>query len=286
MGFSAKAQTNLIAGWDSNGKSGSGTEANLWGWACTNPATTWGGVNQSGTVRFMDVTSGSTMPDGSTFTGRIAMCRWDASYWGSTWTLGKGDGTSTTVAAIPLAGSTSYTFSGLVEWWSNGQQPTYSFDISTDPLGATGIIGNLTIPILNSTAKNFQFFTYTFTCPTAGNYYIVIKQLTGTASGNGTLMGLANLSLIAGAQSGICNMKADQSKVYVADSKIVADFNLDKTSDVEFSVFTVQGKLVGKEKSTFQYGKNQKVLNMELPSGEYLVKMTIDGHLFTNKVIK
>lgn len=196
MGINAQAQTNLLAGWNANGKTGSATEANKWGWASTYTGAAWGGANSTGfgEVKLLDVTTGHTNKDGTTFTGRIFMYRWDASYWGGILSLGKGDGTTTKATGITLTAGTSYTLSGLCEWYSNGSLPTYSFSFSDVPyLG--NIIASKSFTIPSSTQKKLYPFTYTFTCAATGTYYLQIKQVNGTSSSQGTLMGLANLSL-------------------------------------------------------------------------------------------
>ena len=203
INFGAKAQTNLLAGWDANllgyqQTNIANTEANKWGWASTFSTATWGTANGSG-VRFMDVTSSSSPvhynADGTVaFVGREFLYRWDGSYWGATLSLGKGDGTTTTVTPITLSACTSYTLSGLYEWWANGSQPTYSFSVSTAQTGGTIIAtGSYSYP--SATKNRLQSFSLTFTCPTTGAYYIQVKQTNGTGSGNGTLIGIANLSM-------------------------------------------------------------------------------------------
>jgi len=73
---------------------------------------------------------------------------------------------------------------------------------------------------------------------------------------------------------------------YVADSKIVADFNLDQASAVEFSVYNTQGMLIATQKGNFNSGANHTVLNANLTSGVYIVKIAQNGKFFTQKVIK
>jgi hypothetical protein len=82
------------------------------------------------------------------------------------------------------------------------------------------------------------------------------------------------------------NPLSNQQKVYIQKNKIVADFSLAEASNVEFSVYNVQGLLLSNEKEAFAAGQNQKVINASLPSGVYLVKMISKGLSFTTKVIK
>jgi hypothetical protein len=75
-------------------------------------------------------------------------------------------------------------------------------------------------------------------------------------------------------------------KIYIKGDKMVADFNLTEASNVEFSVYNVQGMLLSNEKEAFATGQNQKVINANFPSGVYLVKMIGNGLISTTKVIK
>lgn len=186
---------NLLENWDGNGITGTDSEANKWGWACT-VSTTWGTANGSN-IRFMDLSSASSPnhlnSDNSVFTGREFLFRWDGGLWGSTYSLGVGDGSGTTVTPIALTACKSYTFSADYEWWNNGTQPTYSFSISDAQSGGTIIA---TKSATSGTTKNkLQPVSFTFTCPTTGSYYLQIKQTSGTASNNGSIIGVANISL-------------------------------------------------------------------------------------------
>jgi hypothetical protein len=74
--------------------------------------------------------------------------------------------------------------------------------------------------------------------------------------------------------------------VYVQNGKIVADFNLPQSSSVEFSVYNTQGMLISSQKGNFNSGANHTVINANLTSGVYIVKIAQDGKFFTRKVIK
>lgn len=194
---------NIIAGWEANQlglnqTSVANTEANKWGWSSTFATATWGTANGAG-VRFMDVNSTTATKhyysDGTTiYAGREFLYRWDGSYWGSVLSLGKGDGTTTTVTPFSLTACQTYTFSGKYEWWANGTTPTYSFSISTAKTGGT-IIATQSYTYPSATKNILQPISFTFTCPTTGTYYLQVAQTTGTGSTNGTLIGLADLSL-------------------------------------------------------------------------------------------
>lgn len=195
MGFFVHAQDNLLAGWNANLRTGTGTEANKWGWASSYNSAIWVVANSttSNALPLVDVTH-KKASDNTDYKTRLMRYRWDANYWGTTATLGTNDGTSTTVKGIALTAGESYTFSGLYEWWSNGLQPTYSFSFSDSPEDGK-IIASTTVSCPSATQKTLHSFSYNFKCSETGVYYLQIKQTNGTIPTNGTLIGLADLSL-------------------------------------------------------------------------------------------
>lgn len=86
--------------------------------------------------------------------------------------------------------------------------------------------------------------------------------------------------------TGVSAPKESSLSVYARDNKIVADFHLAQSSEVEFSVYTIQGVLVSAEKASFTAGRNNMTLGANIPSGLYLVKMNSNGKSVTAKVIK
>jgi len=86
--------------------------------------------------------------------------------------------------------------------------------------------------------------------------------------------------------SGLNNSITNQFKVYTVGEGISADFNLASAGEVEFSVYNMQGGRIVTQKGIFNAGNNNKLINVNLPSGVYLVKMTADGKISTNKLVK
>jgi len=86
--------------------------------------------------------------------------------------------------------------------------------------------------------------------------------------------------------TGVAAPKDNVFSAYVSDKKLVADFNLSQSSAVEFSVYNTQGMLVSTQKGNFNSGANHTVINTNLASGVYIVKIAQNGKLFTQKVIK
>jgi len=74
--------------------------------------------------------------------------------------------------------------------------------------------------------------------------------------------------------------------IYIKENAIVANFELAQSSDVSISIFNAQGMLLNKTICSFNAGKNSQVVDVNLPSGLYLVSLTQNGKSFTQKVIK
>jgi len=94
---------------------------------------------------------------------------------------------------------------------------------------------------------------------------------------------LYNIGVITNAVNPADNLN---QKVYILKNKIVADFTLTESSSVEFSVYNTQGILISKETASFNAGANQQLINANLPSGVYMVKLFSKGLSFTTKIIK
>ncbi|MGC3976883.1 MAG: T9SS type A sorting domain-containing protein [Paludibacteraceae bacterium] len=74
--------------------------------------------------------------------------------------------------------------------------------------------------------------------------------------------------------------------VFTTNEGIKVQFNLEKTSAVEFRVYSTNGVLLSKTNELFSAGSCQKDLNIPLSKGIYLVQMTNSGQTITKKVIK
>jgi hypothetical protein len=74
-------------------------------------------------------------------------------------------------------------------------------------------------------------------------------------------------------------------KVYIQNNKIVSEFNLVDASKVEFSVFNAQGMLLSNTKSNFDSGKNHYIIDANLPSGMYIVRIAVNGKYGNTKVV-
>jgi hypothetical protein len=85
--------------------------------------------------------------------------------------------------------------------------------------------------------------------------------------------------------TGLKGTSLTQHNVYVRNKQIVVDFNLNKSSNVSFEVYNLQGLLLSKQTEMFESGKNNQVLKAGLSSGIYMVRTNIDGTFQVNKVI-
>ncbi|MDD2995567.1 MAG: hypothetical protein PHP99_05050 [Paludibacter sp.] len=177
---------NLLKDWGGNGITGNGSEPTAFGWISSNSSAVWGPANSNvvGSTRYVDV-SGSSNPqhthNDTTYVGRLLMYRWDGSYWGSRLTK-----------IVTLKANTNYTFKWKYEWWSNGTLPTYNLAIGSNSDGSTNI-GNKDFPA-NSAKNLLTDGELKFKTNNAGEYYLIFTQ-NGLTSSEGTLIGMADLSL-------------------------------------------------------------------------------------------
>jgi len=75
-------------------------------------------------------------------------------------------------------------------------------------------------------------------------------------------------------------------KLYVQNGKIVADFTLDQSTNVQLTVYTVTGSIVSNEKIAGTAGLNHQVVETILPSGVYMVKIMKNGVSSFRKLVK
>ena len=75
-------------------------------------------------------------------------------------------------------------------------------------------------------------------------------------------------------------------KLYVQNGKIVADFELEQSTNVQLTVYTVTGSIVSNEIIAGTSGLNHQVIETILPSGVYMVKIMKNGISSFRKLIK
>lgn len=128
-----------------------------------------------------------------------------------------------------------------------------------------------------------QTFT-TGAAPTAN--FFSFNNVDGASTGKIAYLDNYELYNITSTITGVNQLGNTKFNTYVSDSKIVTDFNLSQSSAVEFSVYNTQGMLLSTQKGNFNSGANHTVINANLTSGVYIVKIAQNGKFFTQKVIK
>lgn len=151
-GMGAKAQlTNLAANWSGNGATGTGSEANNFGWSCNNDKT-WGTANGSD-VRYVDSGNGEntdyTLSDGTSFASRLLWLRYTNNNDCFTYSL-----------TMPTKEKT-YFFSGLIGWHNNSDSPTVTVTIK----GAETTYATMAQTIPANTKRKLYPISATFTIP-------------------------------------------------------------------------------------------------------------------------
>jgi len=150
-----------------------------------------------------------------------------------------------------------------------------------------GIYGVATTDITDSidTNGNWQDFTFQFSTSTTltaayGLYFNNFKR-------SGTRGFIDNWEIYRNdTVTAVANVKDLFENIYVQNGKIVAEFDLDNSTVVQFALYSVQGTLVSEERISGIQGRNRKVFDAVLPTGVYLVKMTQNGQTSLRKLVK
>jgi hypothetical protein len=74
-------------------------------------------------------------------------------------------------------------------------------------------------------------------------------------------------------------------KVYFMENKIVTEIALTKRSEINISVYDLQGKLMVTTNTWYDAGYNKKVIDVSLPNGIYIVKIISDEISISKKII-
>ena len=187
------------------------------------------------------------------------------------------DGAALDVSTVNWAPNSTY----RLHAWVKTVDGTFAFLAKgTDP--------DVTISVAQSTDQ-WVLIDQTFTtgaAPTAS--FFTFNNVDGASTGKIAYIDNYELYNITSLVATSTENPADNQnqKVYIHENKIVVDFGLTESSNVEFSVYNPQGMLISSEKEVFAAGQNQKLINANLPSGVYMVKMSSNGLSFTTKVIK
>lgn len=278
-----KAQ-NLIPNWDAQDRSGSGTEANKWGFDANTSVTStmWQEANE-GDVRYRDL-NGASYAAGGTFDGRELLFRWEGDFEGTTLSLGLpvSEGNTTDQKGIPLEAGKAYKFTGDFEWINNASAPTYEFSISDAPADGT-IIATQDYTI--SDKGLFYPIDLYFEIETAGDYYIQVRQTGGVDNTAGGLIGLAHLNLEETPSLGIDDLETSNI-ASIHPNPVKNSLNIDTLFEVSrLTIYDALGRLMlSEDKST---GTGLKSIDVStLSSGSYILHATIDNKIQAIKFLK
>jgi FAD synthase len=119
--------------------------------------------------------------------------------------------------------------------------------------------------------------------PTTG--FFTFNNADGASTGKIAYIDNYELYDITSLATSVNQVAKNTFSVYASDKKIVAKFDLESASDVTLSVYNVSGMLLESKKAICTAGTNVKTLNSVLPSGVYMVKMSVNGKLMINKII-
>lgn len=129
-----------------------------------------------------------------------------------------------------------------------------------------------------------QTFT-TGAAPTAS--FFTFNNVDGASTGKVAYIDNYELYNITSVLTGVNKLAVNKAfSSYVSDNKIVAKFELVSNAEVTLSVYNVDGMLIESNKAACVAGSNVKTFNALLPSGVYIVRMSANGKVFTQKVIK
>lgn len=73
---------------------------------------------------------------------------------------------------------------------------------------------------------------------------------------------------------------------YMNGDLLNVKFNLSNVSDVNISLYNIQGMLLSKQSGTYGVGENTISLNTNLKSGIYLIQLNCNGQNFVKKIVK
>lgn len=86
--------------------------------------------------------------------------------------------------------------------------------------------------------------------------------------------------------SGTETAKENSIKVYNSNQQIVAEVNSGIYGNVEIAVFNLQGARLHTENATCLSGFNRFTIEKQIPSGVYLVQVTVGNEIYTAKIVK
>jgi hypothetical protein len=191
-------------------------------------------------------------------------------------TNGYPDGAALDVSNVVWAPNATYRFRAMVKtvdgscaFLANGTDPNF-------------------LKVIPQSGANWVVVDETFTtgtAPTTG--FFTFNNVDGTGT-NGKTAYIDNYELynITSIYTTLKTVGVENQNIYIQGNSIVADFELALPSNVEISVYNAQGMLLKKISGNYDAGKNHKVMNTNLSSGIYLVRMNYNGQVATRKLMK
>jgi hypothetical protein len=184
-------------------------------------------------------------------------------------------GAALDVTNIPWVANNKYRFRAMVKavdgtfaFLASGTNP--NFLVSVKMSGNNWIQVDTTFTV--GAAPSTSFFTF--------------NNVDGASTGKIAYIDNYELYNITSLTTGINQAAAKGFDAYVSGNKIVAKFDVQSTSNVELSLYNVNGMLLESKRVIYAAGTNAQTFNSVLPSGVYIVKMTVNGKFNIQKVIK
>jgi len=173
-----------------------------------------------------------------------------------------------------LAQNTEYTAKAMV------------LTLGTFQMGVNNVDSTTTVQQIDSinTQGTWQALTFHFT---TGGFKVGIAQALyfNNYQLNGKRAFIDNWELYEAGPAALPSVSKQFTNIYVRDGKIIATFELENASMVQFDVYNTKGMLISIDKVQGEAGSNSKVLSASLKTGVYLVKMTQKGQSSIKKLV-
>ncbi|MHB9055982.1 MAG: carbohydrate binding domain-containing protein [Paludibacteraceae bacterium] len=203
---------------------------------------------------------------------------------------------------------------GYIDNWQIYELPTLRVDGNTtakDSVLFTTTGQQISVPVSASMfatgftviSDNPLFVPSVVALPETGGSLTVTFNGTANAEGNLTVSNIvpsqvAGQSRVIGTTSVSIPMKAvlNQTKVestsiksirsYILNDNIISDFNLQKSASVNMTLYNINGVKLAENVSKLNAGMNRMTINKNLVPGVYLLKLTVDGIVTAQKIVK
>lgn len=185
------------------------------------------------------------------------------------------DGAALDVSTVAWAPNAKY----RLHAWVKAEDGTFAFlakNTNPDVL--------ISVPMTGDVWTEIDTTFTTGASPTSG--FFTFNNVDGASTGKTAYIDNYELYNISSLNTSVNSLGINSMNVYATSNTIVANFELQTAGTVEFNIYNAQGMLLEKNKSMFNPGMNQHVMNVNLPSGVYLVNVINDGKNSTFKVVK